>query len=43
VAATKPEDQILDGHTAIVTISIKVNKGEDPKKKFMDNVCKALD
>ena len=37
--ATKSKDHVLEGHTAIVTMSIKVNKGEDPKKKLMDKVC----
>ena len=39
----KPKDHVLEGHTAIVNISIKVNKGEDPKKKLMDKVCEAVD
>jgi hypothetical protein len=36
------QDRELQGSTAVVSIIVKVNKGEDPKKKFIDKIVKGL-
>jgi hypothetical protein len=43
-AGKKPisQDKELQGFTVVVTIIVKVNKGEEPKKKFTDKIVKGL-
>ena len=37
-----PRIKALHGQTAVVSIIVKINKGEDPKKTFMDKMGDAL-
>lgn len=41
--ATKTGSNVLEEKSAVVNIIVKINKGDDPKKKFVEKIVEALE